>query len=423
MKDEVMNLRINKSWIYAAFALVALAAALVWAFKPQPVPVEAATVSKSRFETTVEEDGKTRLVDRYTVSAPLAGRLARIHLREGDPVGTNLVVATLTPMLPALQDERTLRELRERVGAAQDNVQRVGLRAERAKVAWAQAQNESKRSAHLAQQGFMAPTKLETDQLNALAAKREVEVAAAEQRMAGHELEQSRAALSAAQPGSPANARRFEVRAPAAGRVLRVLQASEGMVGLGTPLLELGDTARLEVVAELLTTDALAALPGSRVRIERWGGPLALEGRVRAVEPSAFTKVSALGVEEQRVRVLIDISSPRQQWQALGDGFRVAVSIVTLAQEDAITVPVSAVFPLPAGSDSSDASALNGDAPAARHAVFVVDHGRARQVAVELAGRNGQQAWIRQGLAPGQQVIVYPPTAVKDGVRVALRVV
>jgi HlyD family secretion protein len=189
---------------------------------------------------------------------------------------------------------------------------------------------------------------------------------------------------------------------------------------LGTPLLEVGDIAQLEVVAELLTTDALKASPGSRVIIERWGGPGTLEGRVTRVEPGAFTKVSALGVEEQRVRVIVGLTSPAQQWKALGDGYRVSVRIVTLAQDNALQVPVSAVFPLSAQADASGPG--NGAADAApRHAVFVADGGRARLTPVLLGGRNGSMAWLRSTLAPGTQVIVYPPPAVRDGVRVAAR--
>ena len=211
-----------------------------------------------------------------------------------------------------------------------------------------QAKNEVRRSEQLSQQGFIAPTKLEDDRLAVVGAQKEVEAANAERHVATHDLEQARAALSAVrQPVGNGARRGFAVNAPVAGRVLRLLQTSEATVAVGTPLLEIGDTRRLEIVAELLTTDALAATPGSRVVIERWGGPATLEGRVRSVEPAAFTKVSALGVEEQRVRVLIDITTPPAQWQALGDGYRVSVRIVTLAEDKAVQVPVSAVFPLP----------------------------------------------------------------------------
>ncbi len=435
----------NKTWFMAGGAAVALALVLAWAFSPRAVEVELAPVTSGLFETTIEEDGKTRITDRYVVSAPLAGQLARVSLREGDTVVAGDVLALLTPVLPALQDERTRRELRARVAAAVDNVQRAAARGQRAEVALEQARNEFRRSEQLSRQGFIAPTRLDGDRLAMRAAERELEAAAAESRIAAHDLEQARAAQSAATPGDPtATGRAFRIASPVAGRVLRVLQTSETTVPLGAPLVELGDTARLEIVTELLTTDALAAQPGSRVRIERWGGPLTLEGRVRTVEPAAFTKVSALGVEEQRVRVLIDLTSPRAQWAALGDAYRVGVRIVTLEQPVAVQVPVSAVFPLPAGAPvparvapagsaapagtaasgtagAASAAAAAPAGPTETHAVFVVDGRHARLRMVQLAARNGGSAWVRSGLEPGQQVIVYPPAAVRDGVRVSAR--
>jgi HlyD family secretion protein len=280
-----------------------------------------------------------------------------------------------------------------------------------------QAVNEVRRSEQLAQQGFISPTKLENDRLGVAASQREVDSAVADRNVASFDLAQARAALGVVrQPAGGTATTAFAVNAPIAGRVLRLLQTSEAMVAMGTPLLEIGDTQRMEIVTELLTTDALAARPGSRVAIERWGGPGTLEGRVRSVEPAAFTKVSALGVEEQRVRVLIELTSPAAQWQALGDGFRVSVRIVTLAQDNAVQVPVSAVFPLPA----EKAGGANA-ATAPRFAVFVADDGRARQVPVVLGARNGSAAWVQSGLAAGQQVIIYPPATVIDGVRVAAR--
>jgi HlyD family secretion protein len=393
-----------KTWIVGAAVVVASAALLAWAFAPRPVEVETASVSRGRFEATIEEDGKTRLRDRYVVSAPLAGLMGRIALREGDAVQAGTPVATLMPALSPMLDERTLREQRVRVEIAEANVQRVEARIERARVALLQARNEVQRSEQLARQGFVAATKLETDRLAEEAAQKEVDAAVQEHHVAGHEVEQARAAVAAVQRGS--GARAFVLRAPVSGRVLRVAQTSEATVALGTPLLELGDTARMEVVAELLTTDALQARPGSRALIERWGGPGTLEGRVRLVEPAGFTKVSALGVEEQRVRVLIDIHTPQERWQALGDGYRVAVRIVTQDQENAVKVPVSALFP-------------RADAPGM--AVYRLDDGRARLVAVELGARNGTEAWVRQGLQPGATVIVYPPSAVRDGMKVRPR--
>ena len=194
----------RRSWIAVIAAAVLLGLALLWAFMPQPVAVEVAAVTQGRFETTIDEDGKTRLADRYVVAAALAGRLARIGLRDGDPVEAGMTVATLTPVLPALQDERARRELRARVEAAEDNVARAAARVQRVQVALAQARTEQRRSEELSQQGFIAPTKLDADRLATEAAQRELDTAAAEQRIAGHDLEQARAALGAAQPGAAA---------------------------------------------------------------------------------------------------------------------------------------------------------------------------------------------------------------------------
>ncbi len=387
---------------------LALVAALVWAFRPRPVEVEIATAAVGRFEATIDEDAKTRVVDRYVVTAPLAGRVARIALQEGDWLEAGAVVATLTPVLSPLLDERSLREAGARVDGAQAQLARAGVRIERTRVAVEQARLELRRSEQLAKDGFIAPTKLDSDRLAAQAAAKEQETAVQERHMATHELEQARAALSALrQPGS-AGSRSFAVRSPVGGQLLRVVQKSEGTVALGTPLIELGNTDRLEIVAELLTTDALRAAPGTRVRIERWGGKGELEGRVRRVEPAAFTKLSALGVEEQRVKVIIDLSSPRAQWQALGDGFRVGVRIVALAADQALQVPASAVFPMPASDDH-------------QMAAFVVDNGRAKLTPVTLQARNATMAWVSKGLSSGSQVVIYPPPAVADGVRLRER--
>ncbi|MCW7541185.1 efflux RND transporter periplasmic adaptor subunit [Aquabacterium sp. A7-Y] len=397
----------TKTWVLGGVAAAAAIAALAWSFAPRAVPVEVATATQGHFEASIDEDGKTRLRERYVVSAPLAGLLSRITLREGDAVQADEVLATLTPVLSPLLDERTLREQQVRVEIAQANVQRAKARIEGAKVALQRARNEAQRSEQLAKQGFVADTKLETDRLAVLAAQKELDAATEERHVAGHEVEQARAALVAVQRPASGSSAGFVLRAPVSGRVLRVAQTSEATVALGTPLLELGDTSRMEVVAELLTTDALRARPGSRVIIERWGGPGRLEGRVRLTEPAAFTKVSALGVEEQRVRVLIDLTSPPEQWRVLGDGYRVGVRIVIQSVNAAVKVPVSAVFPT-----SDDSGGM---------AVFVLQDGRARAQRVELGGRNDSEAWVTKGLQAGATVIVYPPAAVKDGVRATIR--
>jgi HlyD family secretion protein len=391
----------------AAGTTIAALALLAWALAPRPLPVEVALSTSGRFEAAIEEDAKTRLRERYVVSAPLAGRLERITLREGDAVAAGTVVARLQPVLAPLVDERTLREQQAQLAMALAREQRAQAQAEGARVARRQAANEALRSEQLAQQGFLAPTRLDADRLAVVAAQKALEAAEGEQHVARHGVEQARAALAAVR--QPAAGRTFELRAPVSGSVLRVPTTSETSVTIGTPLIEIGDTARLEIVAELLTADALQAVPGARVLVERWGGPQALEGRVRRVEPAAFAKVSALGVEEQRVRVLIDLlpradAAPAALRQ-IGDGWRVGVRIVTLALDDVVTVPVSAVFPRPAGG----------------MAVFVVEGGRAELTPVAIGARQGSVAWVRSGLAAGTPVIVYPPPAVQPGSRVAAR--
>ncbi|MFM8899394.1 MAG: efflux RND transporter periplasmic adaptor subunit [Burkholderiales bacterium] len=407
----------RNTWMWGAAALLATALLLGWAFAPRAVEVEVATATEDRFQTTIDEDGKTRLRERFTVSAPLTGRLERIQWREGDWLEAGTVVATLTPVLSPLLDERSARELQARLEAAQAGLERSSVRIERAKVALAQTQQELRRNEQLARQGFVSASKLDVDQLAVQAAEKEVETALQDQHVARHDVAQAQAALSAVRPVQGAHApSRFEVRAPARGRVLRILQSSEASVTVGTALLEMGDTTQMEIVAELLTSDALKAVPGSQVRIVGWGGPGVLQGRVRRTEPAAFTKVSALGVEEQRVKVLIDITSPPEQWTMLGDGFHVSLRIVTLTVERALVVPVSAVFPMPSRVNPSN------EKPApAEHAVFVVENGRAVLRPVQLGGRNGSQAWLRGGLNANATVVVYPPPRVVDGVRVKPR--
>ena len=399
---------VTRTRLFIAVAGGALALALAWALAPRPIEVEAAAVTVGHFETAIEEDGKTRLRDAYTVSAPLAGLLRRIRLREGDPVTAGQAVAELLPANAPLLDERSRREQLARLGAALAQVDAATATLARMEVALRRALQDAARSSDLARAGFVAPSRLESDQLAALAAQKDRDSASAQRQIALHDVEQSRAALaltSTATASTPASAP-FAVRAPVAGRVTRVVQTSEAVVPLGAPLLELGNPSALEVVAELLTTDAVACGPGTPVRIERWGGP-PLRGRVRLVEPAAFTKVSALGVEEQRVRVLIDLLE-RGAVQP-GIAYRVTVRLITLERDSVRKIPVSALFPLP-GADGS-------------MAVYAIEQGRATLRPVTLGGRNDLDAWLQGGLADGARVIVYPPSGVHDGARVRERTV
>ena len=441
----------RNTWIALVGAGVVATGLLAWAFAPRAVEVEAVAATRGPFETAVEEDGRTRVSERHAVTAPIAGRLRRIALREGDAVQAGQALALIEPLPSPLLDERSRGEQQARAAAAQAALERAGTRVRAAQVGVDQALNEQRRTAQLVAQGFVSPAKADTDRLALDAATREREGAVESERVARFELQQTRVALELSS-GAASSGRTFTVRAPVAGMVLRVHQASEGVVGIGTPLLDLADTSRIEIVAELLTGDAAVARPSSPVRIERWGGPGSLQGQVRRVEPAAFTKVSALGVEEQRVNVLIDLvpalavpAGPAASEVSiggaaradatpaalLGDGWRVVVRILTRQEADVLRVPVSAVFPWPgpaqpaaappsqAASGAADSVAGQGTADAM--GVFVVEGGRARLRTVQVVARNGSLAWVRSGLAPGEVVIAYPPPAVADGVRVKAR--
>ena len=400
---------IARRWLYTAGAVAALGAAAIWAFAPRPLPVETASATIGRFETAVEDDGKSRLPDYYLVSAPLAGVVSRITLREGDRLAAGAVVAQLRPARAPLIDERTRRQQQARLAAAQAQVEGATAAVERAGIALLRAQHDYQRTEQLGKAGFVAPSRLENEQLAVQAAQRERASALAQRQIALHEVEQARAALDVGAASGYAGTS-VPIRAPVGGRVLRVIQASEAVVAQGAPLLEIGDPDRLEVVAELLTPDALQARPSSPVRIDRWGGP-PLNGRVRRVEPAAFTKISALGVEEQRVRVLIDILDGGAATAGLGVSYRVNVRILTSSREKVLKVPVSAVFPLP-GKSGADARAMG---------VYQVQEGRARLTEIRLGGSNDAEAWVQAGLQPGAEVIVYPSAEVRDGERVRVR--
>lgn len=392
-----------KKKILIGVPVLLLAGLVVWAFMPSPQQVEAATVRAGRFERSVDEDGKTRLLDRYVVSMPLSGRVQRLTLRQGDSVAKDAVIATVLPAAPPLLDERTRLEQRERIGAAEATLQRAQSNVERANAALAQAVADTRRTETLSQQGFVSPTQIESARLNQRLREKELETARGDAEAARHQLTQARVTLQPPRPvqaGAP-----WAVRSPLDARVLRVVQQSEGVIAAGTPLVELGDPSQLEVVVDVLTEDAAQIRPGAPARLHGWGGA-DLTGRVRLVEPAAFTKVSALGVEEQRVNAVIDITSPAAQWAALGDGFRVEVGITVQTIERAVLVPVSAIFPHGDGS-----------------AVFVVSDGRARLQPVKLISRNGVDAALAEGsnLAVGSQVVIYPAPSLKDGVRVEVR--
>jgi HlyD family secretion protein len=375
-------------------ALALLAA--YWLLRPRPILVEVAPVTEQPFTVIVEEDGRTRVRDRFVVSAPLAGRVPRSTLRAGDVVKAGQNLATITPNVSPLLDPRMRQELGERVGAAEAALEEARALHERAKVLLARARSDLDRTKQLRAREVAPPAQLERDTFTFQAAERDFVAAELRHHAAEHALHQARAALK--RSGEDEGAERFPVSSPIDGRVLKVIQESESVVSLGAPLLELGNPADLEVIVDLLTSDAARVGEGAKVALERWGGAAPLDGRVRRVEPSGFTKISALGVEEQRVWVVIDIVSPREAWTTLGDGYRVDVKITVDEMEAATVVPIGSLF-------------RRGDAWQA----FVVDRGMARLRTVKVSRRSGRLAAVAEGLRPGEAVIVYPPQALKDG--------
>jgi HlyD family secretion protein len=397
----------TRNKILLAAALLVLAAVVVWALRPQPVAVETAEVTRGVFEQTVSDDGKTRVRDRYVVSAPLVGRVERIRLKVGDPVAEGQIVSVLTPTAPAFLDARTERELTERVGAADAQRLRAAAEAQKAEAQLVQARADRDRSARLATGGFVSATAREQAELAVRTAEKALEAAKFAEHAAGHEAEQARAALSrfrGESVGRVARGVRWELKSPVRGSVLRVIQESEAAVMLGAPLLEVADPRSLEAVVDVLSQDSVSVRPGMPARLEVGSGVAPLSGRVRLVEPAAFTKISALGIEEQRVNVVLDFTEPLDAVQTIGDGFRVEAHIVTYRTESAVKLPVGALFRDGAG-----------------WAVFVVEGGRAVKRSIQSRRRNGVEALVEGGLKPGETVVVYPSDALSDGSRVESR--
>lgn len=388
-------------WLIALLVLLG-AASVVALLRPGRVVVDVAPVARGPFELVVEEDGKTRVRERYLVSAPVYGRLLRIELEEGDAVERGDLLAAIVPTAPPLLDSRSRQEIRERVAAAEAALDRAVASLARARLAAAEATSDLDRARRLSAEGVVAAKELERQQFAADSRAKEVAAAEFEQEVVRHELEMTRAALSQLREDTH-GVEPWEIRSPVPGRVLRVLNESEGVVAAGAPLVELADAADLEVVVDLLTSDAVRTEPGADVLIEGWGGA-PLEGRVLHVEPGAFTKISALGVEEQRVNVVIEIVSPRARYRALGDGYRLDARITLQSLDDALLVPSGALFRDRQG-----------------FAAYVVEDGRARKRAVAIGGRNQLAATVEQGLAEGERVVVYPPDELSDGARVAER--
>jgi HlyD family secretion protein len=380
----------------------AVLAALAFGLRASPAAVDLAPASRGPLRVTLDEEGETRIRDRFVVSAPFAGRILRIDLDPGEPVKKGDVLVILRPGTPNLLDARSRAGFEARVRSAQAALGRAKADRERARAELRFAQSDLGRNTTLGKQGIVSQervdqAKLSVDTRRGALAATEYEVEAAQ-----HELEAARASLLEA--GEEPAGGLFEVRSPVDGVVLRRLRESESVVGAGEPLLEVGNPRDLEIISDLLSTDAAQLRPGQSVHIEQWGGETPLAARVRRIEPSGFTKISALGVEEQRVWVVMDLTDPPENRPSLGDGFRVEVRVVMWDGKDVLQVPTSSLFRDDQG-----------------WAVFAVENGKAVKRRLEVGHQNGLAAEVRSGLKEGDQVILHPGAEVADGVAVEER--
>jgi HlyD family secretion protein len=397
-------MRIGAGRILIVLGTAATAAVIAWSLAPRPVAVDTAPVTVGQFLATIDEDGKTRVRERYVVAAPLTGRLTRIRLKVGDAVSAGDVIASILPLPAPFLDPRSRREAQERVGTAEANRERTRAIVERARAHATQASAEFERTRTLLQRGAATVQALERNELALRVADRDLRAAEFQDHAAEHEVEQAKALLARYHNGVETPDGSWNVTAPVTGVVLRVLQESETIVAPGASLLEIGDARDLEIVVDVLSTDAVEIRSGAAVMIERWGGVGVLAGRVRRVEPAAFTKISTLGVEEQRVNVLVDVVSPPGVRSGLGDGYRVEARIVVFSSDDSVIVPTGALYRI--------AESWN---------VYLVMNGRAERRQVEVLRRSGRFAAIASGLAGGDTVIVYPGDQIAPGKRVKPR--
>lgn len=378
---------------------------VVYGFLPKPVPVEVASASRAPMKVTIDEEGKTRVKDRYVLSAPVAGYLRRITLEVGDAVEKGQTIAELEPLRSPVLDPRSRAEAEAAVSAA---MAALNAAEENARAASAEAEYAKKklvRARELYKSEYVSMDFLEQAESDAKRTDANRQAADAAVKVASADLQKARTTLGfSAADGSEAKGRIVSIRTPVKGRVLKLHRESEGTVNQGEPLLDIGNPANIEVKAEVLSADAVTIKPGTPVLFERWGGDEPLSGKVRVVEPAAFTKISSLGVEEQRVLVIADITSLPESWARLGDGYRVEASFILWEGRDVLQVPENALFRRADG-----------------WAVFVVENRRARLRKVEVGNRNGLSAEIISGISGGDVVIQYPDDSIDNNTRVRIR--
>jgi HlyD family secretion protein len=381
---------------------------MIWAFIPKPVSVDLLTLQPGEMTVTVDEEGETRVRDIFVLSAPISGRALRIDAEVGDEVrAQETVIAEIEPTDATLLDPRSEAQARAEVRAAEANLVLAEAAVKEAKAELDFAHSELKRANKLRADAVISERELDNAERAQQTRQAALETANANRRAHQAELERARAQLI-----SPTEARAkggdcscVPIRAPVDGRILKILHKSEGVVSAGVPLVEIGNPSDLEIVADLLSSDAVKVEPEQRVIIDNWGGNTLLEGVVRRVEPFGFTKVSALGIEEQRVNVIIDFTSPREQWSRIAHGFQVDARIVLWQGKEVLSLPLTALF----RDDRNN------------WAVFVDEDGTASKREVKLGQRNGLHAEITGGLKAGERIVAHPSDKISEGVSIEAR--
>lgn len=416
-------------WLF----ILVLVALVGYGLKPQPIEVEVGTVTRGPLTVHVVEEGKTRIRNRYVVSAPVAGQMRRVPLKAGDLVEAGkTIITTIAPATTPLLDPRAKAQAEARLNAADAARERARQSLEMARTADKFAQANWERNKSLAKTGSISETDRDNAERDADMRAREVRAAEFALKVAEYEWEQAKAALLQMDPPGPGvgpQVAEVAVKSPVSGRVLRVQQESAMVVTPGTAIMEVGDPTDIEIEAEILSRDAVAIKPGADVLIEQWGGDAPLKGRVRLVEPAAFTKVSALGVEEQRVYVLSDLVDPPKEAAALGDRYRVEVRVAVWQQPDVLLMPAGALFREGNAWKTFvyDAGHAEGNGVVARLKNNVGDKVRngggavARKITVEAGRTDGRLTQILGGIEEGTAVLLHPPDTVKDGAAVNAR--
>jgi HlyD family secretion protein len=384
-------------FVYYVLALVVVALIVV-AFLPSPTKVETARVTRGPLRVTVDEEGEARAHDRFVVAAPIAGRLTRVELHDGDTISLNQVVAVINP-LPIGQRERA--EITARVQSAEALKRSADEAVEHARADHEQAKRDLRRAEDLVEGGVISRQSLEQARNAESISKSELEAARFKAQAAASDVNVAKAGLIAVESGQSGASRLVTLRSPVRGRVLRVIEKSERVVTSGTPIITVGDARKLEIVVDLLSTDAVKVEPGAAMLLENWGGESPIRARVRSVEPSAFSKVSALGIEEQRANVVADFVDPPGP---LGDGYRVEARIIIWEAESVLKIPSSALF-------------RHGDG----WSVFVIENGKAIRHEVEIGHRSQFEAQVLSGIEEGAAVIIHPTNQIVDGARVEKR--